>query len=51
MKKTYIVPTSKLVKIQPAKVIANSLPQGREYQSGDVVLSRSSRYTDWDEEE
>ena len=50
MKKTYIIPTLQVVKIQPAQLM-NNIPTGSAYQSGDEVLSRRGRFSSWEEEE
>ena len=50
MKKTYMIPTLQVVKIQPAQFIANSqVGVGDEYSSGKPVLSRQGRFSDNDD--
>ena len=52
MKKTYIVPTSKLVKIHTTHLLNVSSPQlTGTYKEGGTILSRRDRSYDWDEEE
>jgi hypothetical protein len=50
MKKTYMIPTMKVVKIQPARILAGSPDLTGTYNGG-KVLSRQARFSDWDEEE
>ena len=52
MKKTYKNPTLKVVKVQPAQVIATSIPQGADWTSG-TANGRASRFSDdvWEDEE
>lgn len=51
MKKTYKNPTLKVVKVQPAQVIATSIRQGLEWKTG-TANGRASRFSDdeFDEE-
>ena len=52
MKKTYMIPTMKVVKIQPAQFIAASLPASEEYANPELGMSaRRSRFSAWEEEE
>ena len=51
MKKTYINPTLKVVKIQPTQLMNPSLPQGNPYEEGNPVLSRRARFSTWEDEE
>lgn len=51
MKKIYINPDLKIVKIQTAKMIAQSIAVGEQsFQSGDAVLSRGGNSV-WDDED
>ena len=56
MKKTYMIPTLQVVKIQPAQVIATSLNasmEGKSINSSNDFGARSARFSDdedWDEE-
>jgi hypothetical protein len=49
MKKIYMIPITRVVKIETVQMIAESVGVGRAYQSGDVVLSRES--SGWDDDE
>lgn len=53
MKKTYMIPTLKVVKVQPAQFIAASQPglmdSKTEYTSGN--LGRRSRFSRWEEDD
>lgn len=52
MKKTYMIPTIKVVEVKPAQFIAASLPTSE--QSADLELgmsTRRSRFSGWEEEE
>ena len=49
MKKTYKIPTLTVVKIQPAQVIATSIPQGDDWTSG-TANGRGAEFSDWSEE-
>ena len=50
MKKTYMIPTLKVVKIQPAQFIANSIPmEGKDATA--PGMARQGRFSDWEEEE
>ena len=52
MKKTYMIPTLKVVEIKPAQFIAASQPElmgSTTATSGN--LGREARFSDWDEEE
>ena len=51
MKKTYIIPTLEIVKIQSVRILAGSIPQGDEYEEGNPVLSRRARFSTWEDEE
>jgi hypothetical protein len=51
MKKTYMIPTLKVVKIQPTQLMVNSIPEGTDYDGKTELLSRRARFSDWDEEE
>lgn len=50
MKKTYINPTLKVVKAQPARVIATSIRQGVEWKSG-TANGRRSSFSDWSDDD
>ena len=49
MKKTYMIPTMKVVKIQPAQFIAMSYGGTTNATSGN--LGRRARFSNWEEEE
>ena len=49
MKKTYKIPTLTVVKVQPAKFIAASLPVYNEDATG-VGMGRGAEFSDWSEE-
>ena len=52
MKKTYMIPTMKVVKIQPAQFIANSLPTSEDSADPELGMSaRSSRFSRWEEDD
>jgi len=53
MKKTYMIPTLKVVEIKPAQFIAASQPglMGSKTESTSGNLGREARFSDWDEEE
>ena len=51
MKKTYKNPTLKVVKVQPAQVIATSIRQGDDWKTG-TANSRSAGFSandDWED--
>lgn len=50
MKKTYIIPTLKVVKIQTTTILAGSPGLTGTYTGG-AVLSREGGDSDWNEEE
>lgn len=51
MKKTYIIPTLNVVKVKPMQLLTvNSIPEGDAYQTDDVVLSRRSRFSKWEDD-
>lgn len=50
MKKTYIIPTLEVVKIQTTTILAGSPGLTGTYTGG-TVLSREGGDSDWDEEE
>ena len=51
MKKTYMIPTLQVVKIQPAQILAGSeIGKGGDYNGGDVG-ARQGRFSRWEEEE
>ena len=50
MKKTYKNPTLKVVKVNPARILAGSPGLTGTY-SGGTVLSRQSDFSDWSDEE
>ena len=50
MKKTYIIPTLKVVKIQTTTILAGSPGLTGTYNGG-TVLSRQDADSDWNEEE
>lgn len=50
MKKTYMIPTMKVVEIKPAQFIANSLPTSDESADPGLGMSaRRSRFSDSDD--
>ena len=49
MKKTYIIPTSKVVKIQTTQLL-NGSPKLNGTYNGGTVLSREQRNSGWDED-
>ena len=54
MKKTYMIPTLQVVKIQPAQFIAASLNasmEGNSINNSNDFGARRARFSDWDEEE
>ena len=51
MKKIYMIPTTKLVKIHTTQMIATSIRVGNAYEEGNAVLSRRGRDDFWDDEE
>ena len=51
MKKTYLIPTLQVVKIQSVQLMINSIPVGGTYQSDNAVLGRQARFSDFYEEE
>ena len=46
MKKTYMIPTLKVVKIQTTHLMNNSIPTGSAYKSGDAVLGRQAGFSE-----
>ena len=51
MKKTYMIPTLKVVEIKPAQILAGSeIGKGDGY-SGGPVGARRARFSEWDEDE
>ena len=50
MKKTYMIPTLQVVKIQPAQFIATS-DFGEGTKNGSEAAGRSARFSNWEEEE
>lgn len=50
MKKTYIIPTLKVVKVQTTHLLTGS-PELTGTYSGGTVLSRQGGGSDWDEDE
>lgn len=50
MKKTYCNPTLKIVKVQPAQFIANSIPVDPTKETS-TQMGRQGRFSDWDEED
>ena len=48
MKKIYMIPTTRVVKIETIQMIAESVGVGQSYQSGDAVLSREGSSLDDD---
>ena len=50
MKKTYMIPTLKVVEIKPAQILAGS-DFGQGVKDGSQAASRQARFSDWDEEE
>jgi len=50
MKKTYMIPTMKVVEIKPAQILAGS-DFGKGTLDGSQAASREVRFSDWDEEE
>jgi len=53
MKKTYMIPTLQVVKIQPAQFIAasESVTLGGSYDGEKKIEARQARFSDWEEEE
>lgn len=52
MKKTYMKPTTNIVKIKMTQILAGSpIGMSGESQNNDVALSRRSRFSTWEEEE
>jgi hypothetical protein len=52
MKKTYIVPTLKVVKIQTTHLLSNSeIKVGGKYNGSTTVESRQGRGTIWDDDD
>lgn len=52
MKKTYMKPTTNIVKIKMTPILAGSpISMSGESQNNDVALSRRSRFSTWEEEE
>ena len=49
MKKTYIIPTTDVINVKMALLQAAS--KGKDYQSGDEVLSPGYSNDDWEDEE
>ena len=46
MKKTYIIPTMKVVKIQPTQLM---IPASTQY-GGQQIQARRARFSDWEED-
>ena len=53
MKKTYINPTLKVVKVKPAQILAGSFKEslGTENVNGSAALGRESRFSRWEEDD
>ena len=54
MKRTYMIPTLQVVKIQPAQFIATSLNasmEGKSINNSNDFGARSSRFSRWEEDE
>ena len=51
MKKTYMIPTLNVVKVQPAQFIAASRVDMYGTNAQSEALGREARFSDWDEEE
>lgn len=50
MKKTYMIPALKVVKIQPTQILAGSeIGKGGDYTGGGVQ-ARRGRFSEWDED-
>ncbi len=49
MKKTYMIPTMKVVNVKVQNILAGSLDAS--VQDGGTLNSRRARFSDWDEEE
>ena len=49
MKKTYLIPTLKVVKIQPVQFIATSIDKGGSYNGG-TIQSRQSSFSSWEDD-
>ena len=51
MKKTYMIPTFKVVEIRPASILEGSAPQLRgETNATSGNLGRNAHFSDWEEE-
>lgn len=52
MKKTYIIPTLKVIKIQAAHLLSGSesIATGNNYNGSDDIESRGGGFSDWDDE-
>ena len=50
MKKTYMIPTLQVVKIQPSRILAGSPELTGTYKGG-TVLSRQGRFSRWEEDD
>jgi hypothetical protein len=51
MKKTYIAPTLKVVKIQTTQLLTGSPKLNGTYKEGGTVLSRQQRDSGWDDDD
>ena len=52
MKKTYIVPALKVIKIQAVPLLSGSesIATGNNYNGSDDIESRGGSFSDWDDE-
>jgi len=50
MKKTYMIPTMKVVEIKPAQILAGS-DFGKGLKDGSDAAARRGRFSEWEEEE
>ena len=50
MKKTYIIPTLNVVKIQPAQILAGSDLETKSGTATEWGGARRARFSDWDED-
>ena len=51
MKKTYIIPTLNVVKIQPTSLLNESMGIQGNLNSDVTIGARRARFSEWDEEE
>jgi len=52
MKKTYVIPTLKVIKVQPTQLLSGSesFAKGNNYNGTDNIESRGGGFSDWDDE-